>query len=44
MAIIHIYRPELTAEERAKRMEAIKKAAVDLVIATERKKARENAR
>ena len=38
MAIIHISRPELTPEERAKRMEAIKKAAVDLVIATERVK------
>lgn len=40
MAIIHISRPELTAEERAKRMEAIKKAAVDLVVATEKAKAK----
>lgn len=39
MAIIHIIRPDLTPEERAKRMEAIKKAAVDLVVATERAKA-----
>lgn len=38
MAIIHISRPELTPEERAKRMDAIKQAAVRLVIATEKKK------
>lgn len=38
MAIIQIRHPELTAEERAKRMEAIKKAVIDLVIATERKR------
>lgn len=38
MAIIHISRPELTTEERARRMEAIKQAAVDLVIATAKKK------
>lgn len=43
MAIITISRPELTAEERAKRMEAIKKATVDLVVATE-KEGRKNAR
>lgn len=40
MAIIHVTRPELTAEEREKRMEAIKKAAVDLVVATEKAKAK----
>ena len=40
MAIIHISHPELTPEERAKRMEAIKKAVVDLVIATDRAKAK----
>lgn len=40
MAIVHITRPELTPEERAKRMEAIKKAAVNLVVATEKAKAR----
>lgn len=38
MAIITISRPELTAEERAKRMEAIKKATVDLVVATEKER------
>lgn len=38
MAIIQVKRPELTAEERAKRMEAIKKATVALVVATERRK------
>jgi hypothetical protein len=36
--IVTIERPVLTPEERAKRMKAIKKAAADLVIATERKK------
>ena len=35
---VRVYRPILTEEERARRMEAIKKAAVDLVIATERAK------
>lgn len=40
MAIITVSRPELTAEERAKRMEAIKKATVDLVVATEKAKAK----
>lgn len=35
---IIIHRPELTEEERAKRMEEIKRAAVQLVIATERRK------
>lgn len=35
--IIHIQRPELTPEERAKRMEAIKKATVQLVLAAEKK-------
>ena len=36
--IVKVYRPILTEEERARRMEAIKKAMVDLVIATERAK------
>ena len=36
--IVRVYRPILTDEERARRMEAIKKATVDLVIATERAK------
>lgn len=37
-AITHINRPELTAEERAKRMEEIKQAAVRLVLAAEKRK------
>ena len=36
--IVRVYRPILTEEERERRMEAIKKAAVDLVIAAERAK------
>ena len=36
--IITVSRPELTPEERAKRMEEIKKAAVRLIIATERQR------
>ena len=42
--IITVSRPQLTPVERARRMETIKKAAVDLVIATEaarRKKAKQ---
>ena len=35
---IIIHRPELTAEERAKRMEEIKNAAVRLYVATEKAK------
>ncbi|MBE6923664.1 MAG: hypothetical protein E7466_00290 [Ruminococcaceae bacterium] len=35
-AIITIRRPVLTPEERARRMEGIKKAAVDMILATER--------
>lgn len=34
--IIIVHRPNLTEEERAKRMEEIKRAAVQLVIAAER--------
>lgn len=37
--IITVHRPELTEEERAKRMTAIKAAAVRLIIATEKAKA-----
>lgn len=37
-----IHRPELTAEERAKRMEEIKRATVQLVIATERNRKEKN--
>ena len=33
--IVRIHRPDLTPEERAHRMEAIKKTAVKLVLATE---------
>ena len=32
-AIIRVHRPELTAEERARRMEQIKKAAANLIVA-----------
>lgn len=35
-AIVTVCRPELTAEEREKRMKAIKEAAERLIIATER--------
>lgn len=38
--IIIVHRPELTLEERARRMERIKKAAADLIVAAEREKAR----
>lgn len=38
MAYITVIRPELTKEERAKRMEQIKKAAVDLIIAAEKQR------
>lgn len=40
MAIVTVTRPELTPEERAKRMEAIKQAAVKLVLETEKQKKR----
>lgn len=40
MAIVRISCPELTPEERAKRMEAIKKATVALIVATEKAKAK----
>lgn len=36
--IVRVHRPELTAEERARRMEAIKEAAMKVHIAAERKK------
>lgn len=32
-AIVRIHRPELSAEERAKRMESIKEAAARLIVA-----------
>ena len=37
-AIVRVHRPDLTPEERARRMEQIRKAAVDLILATERNK------
>ena len=37
-----VHRPELTAEERARRMEAIKQAAIKLVLETEKAKRRKN--
>jgi len=36
VAIVHVHRPELSAPEREKRMEAIKKAVADLILATTR--------
>ena len=39
-AIVHINRPVLTVEERAKRMEEIKQAAAELLIATDKCKNR----
>ena len=33
VAIVRIHRPELTPEERAKRMEEIKRAATALIVA-----------
>lgn len=40
MNIITISRPELTTEERARRMEEIKQAAIRLVLETEKAKQR----
>ena len=37
---VRVFRPILTEEERARRMEEIKKATVDLIIATEKSKAK----
>lgn len=42
--IVRIHRPELTEEERAKRMEAIKAAATRLLTAVARQQAKENKR
>lgn len=36
--IIIVHHPDITPEERARRLELIRKAAADLVIATERNK------
>lgn len=35
-AIVRVHRPELSEKERQKRMEAIKKAAADLIVAAHR--------
>lgn len=40
--IVHIQRPELTPEERAKRMEAIKKATVKLVLTAAKERTQKN--
>lgn len=40
MAIVTVTRPNLTSEERAKRMEEIKQAAIRLVLETEKAKQR----
>jgi hypothetical protein len=40
MAIVTVTRPNLTDEERAKRMEEIKQAAIKLVLETEKAKQR----
>lgn len=42
MVIVTIRRPELAPEERARRTEQIKRAAVDLVTATEKHKKKNN--
>ena len=44
MIVTHIQRPELTKEERAKRMEEIKQAAARLVLETEKAKILKNRR
>lgn len=40
MVLVTVTRPNLTPEERAKRMEAIKRAATKLVLETEKTKRR----
>ncbi len=41
--IVTVHRPELTPEERAKRMKEIKKAATALIVATMQNQARATA-
>lgn len=41
-AIIRIYHPDLTDEERAKRMKAIEQAAINLALANRRAEASKN--
>ena len=36
IAKIRVHRPDLTPEERAKRLEEIRKAAIDVILAAER--------
>ena len=43
-AIVRVLRPDLTEEERAKRMEAIKAAATRLLTAVALQRAKENKR
>ena len=43
-AIVTIHRPEITTEERAKRMEEIKQAAARLILETEKTKLLKNRR
>ena len=40
--IIRVHRPELTAEERERRMQQIKEAAVRLIIAAARERKEQN--
>jgi hypothetical protein len=40
-AIIRVHRPVLSPEERARRIEQIKKAAAQLIVATETEKRKE---
>ena len=42
-AIVHVHRPELTAEERERRMKRIREAAERLVAAAARMEARHDA-
>lgn len=35
-AIVRVHRPDLTPEERAKRLEEIRKAAINVILAAER--------
>lgn len=44
MIVVRIHRPVLTAEERAKRLEEIKQAAIKLVLETEKSKILNNRR
>lgn len=41
--IVRLHRPELTEKERARRMEQIKKAAADLLAATEEERRKRDA-